>query len=188
FHTSKGRPFILIGNHWYSRMSGEMETEPYRIIAGETLSYWLERIFDILGSDTPVLVMGDFNDEPFNRSVSEYALSTHSRMKVINARNPRLFNLMYSLMGRGFGTFFYDNFPYIFDQFMVTKSMLKSNALIKPVQVSTGGYRVNIVMQPEMMAGGDYPKPKPFGRPSSGSSYDPTGYSDHFPISVYLEE
>jgi hypothetical protein len=109
-------------------------------------------------------------------------------MKVINARNPRLLNLMYSMMGRGFGTFFYNNFPYFFDQFMVAKSMLKSNALIRPVQISPGAYRVNIVMPPEMMAGGDYPRPRCYGRPSKASSYDPEGYSDHFPISVMLEE
>ncbi len=188
FYTTKGNPFIVIGNHWYSRISGELETEPYRIIAGETLSYWMERIYDLRGSDTPVMVMGDFNDEPFNKSVSNYALSTHSRMKVINARNPRMLNLMYPLMGRGFGTFFYSNFPYFFDQFMVPKSMLKSTALIRPVRLNPETYRVNILMYPEMMAGGDYPKPKPFGRPSKASTYDPTGYSDHFPISVGVEE
>lgn len=186
FRTKKGNPFIIIGNHWHSRISGELETEPYRIIAGETLSYWLERIVEITGKDTPVMVMGDFNDEPYNRSIAEYALATHSRQKVINARNPRLLNLMYPVMGRGMGTFFYDNFPYMFDQIMVLKSMLKSNALIRPVQISGGMYQVNIVMFPEMMAGGDYPKPKPFGRPSS--SYNPEGYSDHFPVSVILEE
>ncbi len=188
FYTRRGNPLILIGNHWYSRMSGELETEPYRIIAGETLSYWMERIVEIRGKDVPIMAMGDFNDEPFNKSISDYALSTHSRMKVINARNPRLLNLMYPLMGRGFGTFFYNNFPYFFDQFMVAKSMLKSNALIRPVQIGSGVYHVNIVMPPEMMAGGDYPKPRCFGRPSSASSYDPGGYSDHFPISVMLEE
>jgi hypothetical protein len=187
FRTKKGNPFILIGNHWHSRISGELETEPYRIIAAETLSYWLERIVEIRGKDTPVMVMGDFNDEPFNKSISDYALSTHSKAKVLNARNPRLFNLMYPMMGRGIGTFFYNNFPFFFDQIMITKSMLKSNALIKPVQVSPGVYKVNVVMFPEMVAKSDYPKPISFGRPSK-SGFNPEGYSDHFPVSVVVEE
>lgn len=187
FTTKKGNPLILIGNHWHSRISGEMETEPYRIIAAETLSYWMERIMEIRGDDTPVLVMGDFNDEPFSRSVADYALSTHSKPKVMNSRNIRLLNLMYPLMGRGYGTFFYQNFPFIFDQFMVPKSMIKSNAMIRPVKLKNNTFLTEIVMIQEMMANSGYPKPKPFGRPSK-SSYDSTGYSDHFPISITLEE
>jgi hypothetical protein len=187
FTTHKGNPLILIGNHWHSRISGEMETEPYRIIAAETLSYWMERIMEIRGDDTPVLVMGDFNDEPFSRSVSDYALSTHSKPKVLNSRNIRMLNLMYPLMGRGYGTFFYQNFPYIFDQFMVPKSMLKNSAVIRPVKQGRDSYETEILRFEEMMASSDYPKPKPFSRPSK-SSFDPEGYSDHFPISIFLEE
>jgi len=111
FRTEKGNPLILVGNHWHSRISGELETEPYRIIAAETLSYWLERITEICGKDTPILVMGDFNDEPFNKSISQYAQSTHSKPKVMNSYNIRLLNLMYPLMGNGSGTLFYNNFP-----------------------------------------------------------------------------
>ncbi|MFC1849266.1 hypothetical protein ACFL27_03560 [candidate division CSSED10-310 bacterium] len=37
---------------------------PYRILAAETLSYWIEKIQDIKGNDIPILVMGDFNDQP----------------------------------------------------------------------------------------------------------------------------
>lgn len=187
FRTVKGNPLILIGNHWHSRISGQMETEPYRIIAAETLSYWMERINEICGKDVPILIMGDFNDEPFNRALSDYALSTHSKPKVLNARNVRLLNLMYPVMGKGFGTFFYNNFPYMFDQFLVPKSMIKSTATIKPKKVNSSEYHVYIAMYPEMTANSDYPKPKPFGRPSK-SSYDPEGFSDHFPISVILEE
>jgi len=188
FRTEKGNPLILIGNHWHSRISGELETEPYRIIAAETLSYWLERIVEICGKDTPIIVMGDFNDEPFNKSISKYAQSTHSKPKVLNSYNIRLLNLMYPLLGNGIGTFFYNNFPYMFDQFLVPKSMIKSNALIKPIKYTSSTYRVYVAFYPEMTSTGDYPKPIPFGRPSKTSSYNPAGYSDHFPISLLLEE
>ena len=65
--TPSGALLICIGNHWPSRRGGEYHTEPYRIIAAETLSYWNERIFEILGEDVPIIVMGDFNDEPYSR-------------------------------------------------------------------------------------------------------------------------
>jgi hypothetical protein len=63
-----------------------MNREPYRILAAETLAYWHERIMDIKGAD-----MGDFNDEPFSRSLTEYALSTTQAAKLLNARSPRFF-------------------------------------------------------------------------------------------------
>jgi len=187
FVTKKGNPLILIGNHWPSRISGELETEPYRIIAAETMSYWLERIIALRGSDTAVLAMGDFNDEPFSRSVSEYGLSTNSPVKVLNSRSPRMFNLMWPFMGKAFGTFYYDNFPLMFDQFLTSKGLLKSTAKIKIVNDS-GNYQVAIEMYDEMKSGGAYPSPIFFSRPSEQSSYNPNGFSDHYPISVVLEE
>jgi len=46
----KTKPFhnrlVLIGNHWPSRGGGQYESEPYRIIAGETLSYFHQRILE----------------------------------------------------------------------------------------------------------------------------------------------
>jgi len=36
----------LIGNHWPSRGGGQYESEPYRIIAGETLSCFHQRILE----------------------------------------------------------------------------------------------------------------------------------------------
>jgi endonuclease/exonuclease/phosphatase family metal-dependent hydrolase len=189
FISQKGNLLVLIGNHWHARIPNEFETEPNRIIAAETLSYWMERIEEIKGPDAQIVVMGDFNDEPYNRSISEYALSTHSEQKVKYAHIPRMLNLMYAAMGKGFGTFFYDNFPYVFDQFMLPKSMLKSTAKFKPIkQADSDLYQIEIVMMPEMMANSAYPKPKPFGRPSSPSTFDLEGYSDHWPISMMLEE
>ena len=49
------RLLIVIGNHWPSRRGGSLESEPYRILAAETLSYWLSRIQSICGSDAAVV-------------------------------------------------------------------------------------------------------------------------------------
>jgi len=37
---------VIIGNHWPSRSGGQYESEPYRIVAGETLSYFHKRILE----------------------------------------------------------------------------------------------------------------------------------------------
>jgi len=188
FGTPKGNDLILIGNHWPARSAGVLESEPYRIIAGETLSYWMERIFEIKGNNTAVLAMGDFNDDPFNRSVMEYALGTNSHKKVVYAQSPRLFNLMWPVLGHGMGTYYYNNFPYVFDQFLASKELIKSTGKIKIAKGNNPEYLVRVEMFPEMIGSGRYPSPISFGRPSRKSSFDPEGFSDHYPISVVIEE
>jgi hypothetical protein len=74
FMTASNRRFVVVGNHWPSRSGGALESAAYRAIAGETLAYFHQRIWEVHGKETPVLAMGDFNDEPFDRSLVDYAL------------------------------------------------------------------------------------------------------------------
>jgi len=174
------KELILIGNHWPSRRGGDFETEPYRILAAETLSYWLKRIQEIKGKDIAIVIMGDFNDEPFNRSMTQYALSTRNRTKVKNSKTPRMYNLMWPVLGQSLGTYYYNNFPCLFDQFLLSKGFTIENAGFKAkvdsirIEKFTGMYK------------GSYEVPRAFGRPSS--SLDTQGFSDHFPISMVLQE
>ena len=169
--------FVLVGNHWPSRSGGQLESEPYRMMAGETLAYFSQRIQDVRGDDIPILVMGDFNDEPFNRSITEYAKSTVSADRVLNARSvPWLYNLMWEAIGSRAGTFYYSDEFNVLDQFMVSRGMLIDNAKLK---VQQGSIRIEVF--PEMSKNGI---PRKFGRPAE--ALDQEGYSDHFPISLVL--
>ena len=180
---SSGKRLVLIGNHWPSRSAGQYESEPYRIVAGETLGYFHQRILDVNEKDddrnTAILAMGDFNDEPFNRSITDYALSTGSLLKVKLADNPRFYNLIWSLMTNSVGTFYFNNFPNLLDQFMISKGIVaKKNFQIK-------NNSTEIIRFPEMVQG-KYDIPLNFGRPSE--NLNNKGFSDHFPIVVTLEE
>ena len=180
------RRLVIIGNHWPSRSGGQYESAPYRAMAAETLSYWLSRIPEHLGEDTPILLMGDFNDEPFDRSVSEYLLGTHSERKVINAhRAPRMFNLAWRALGEGIGTHYYNNFPNVLDQMLVNKSILQGDGGFS--LGNQGRARMQVDMFPDMVSTG-YPDPIRHGRPSSASTFDPDGFSDHYPVSIVLSE
>jgi hypothetical protein len=98
--TAAARTWAVFGNHWPSRSGGQFESEGYRAIAGETLSYFHLRVLQLHGPQTPVLAMRDFNDEPFDPSLVPHALSTRQRAKVTSAReNPLLWNLMWSIAG-----------------------------------------------------------------------------------------
>lgn len=181
FRTKHDRLLVVIGNHWPSRGGGQLESAPYRAIAGETLAYFHERILEVTGQDTPVIAMGDFNDEPFDFSLFNHALSVRNRMKVLNSRVSRFLNLMWPVLGKGLGALYFDNFPFVFDQFMVNKNLLKQNA---PINASIES--VEILRFPEMIAPGDYPRPIRFG--GMGKPIDLNGFSDHFPIAVSLTE
>lgn len=181
FRAATGGTLVLIANHWPSRSGGQLESAVYRAVAGETLAYFHERIIEVLGVGTPVLAMGDFNDEPFDPSLTEYALSTRSRTKVMNARNPLFYNLMWPVLGQGVGSFYFNNAPNMLDQFLANKHLLTDDALIRILPDTVTLHRF-----PEMVAPGQFPRPVPFG--GMGKPVNQAGFSDHFPISVVLEE
>ena len=175
---SNGTRLVMVGNHWPSRSGGQLESEPYRIIAGETLAYFNQRIQEEHGKNTATLVMGDFNDEPFNKSITEYALGTPSVKKVENAKEaPRLFNLMWPMVAAAQGTFYHDDFN-LLDQLMVSRGIVIPNA-----KFSVKANSVQILTY-TAKAG----KPRKFGRPSDSSGVDQDGFSDHFPVALELNQ
>ncbi len=181
FRTNKNRLLVVVGNHWPSRIPNKLETEGYRQIAGETLSYFHQRILEIHGKATPVLAMGDFNDEPFDRAIVHYARAGRSKTRVVKATTARFLNLMWPLMGQGKGTHYFNNDPNLLDQFLANKNLLKRNSPIQIAPAST-----EIVQFSEMTSRGAYPAPIRFG--GLGKKVNEAGFSDHFPIGVRLTE
>ncbi|MEO1253740.1 MAG: endonuclease/exonuclease/phosphatase family protein [Bacteroidota bacterium] len=175
---STSNELILIGNHWPSRSGGQYESEPYRIITGETLSYFLERIQQIKGSDAAIIAMGDFNDEPFNRSMTDYAQSVMDRDKVVNGRNPYLYNLMWPLLGKRTASYVYGGNPMMIDQFLVSKGIAKKSG-----RFILDEHKVKLEIF-DGMTHGRYDTPVRFGQDKPNLE----GFSDHLPISFVLEE
>ncbi|MEQ8626562.1 endonuclease/exonuclease/phosphatase family protein [Ekhidna sp.] len=177
-NKSSGNEIVLIGNHWPSRSAGQYESEPYRIITGETLSYFIERIQEIKGDDAAIVVMGDFNDDPYNRSLTDYALSVMDRDKVVYGRNPYLYNMMWPLLGQRKASYVYGGVPMMIDQFMVSKGIAKKSG-----KFSLDEKKVKLEIF-EGMVSGRYDTPVRFGQEKP----DFDGFSDHLPISFVLDE
>lgn len=182
--TSSNRDLVVIGNHWPSRRGGQFQSEPYRMMVGETLAYFHDRIIEEKGEDTAIVVMGDFNDEPFDRSVRDYALAIRERRKIMGSRSKNYFyNLMWEIAGARTATHYFSGVPNVLDQFWISKGILKTGT---DFRIKSGS--VTVEDFPELVASGTYPRPRPFSRPSKKGGHDPDGFSDHFPISMVLIE
>ncbi len=195
---SSNNYLVLIGNHWTSRSRGELESEPFRIAAGEALGYFHKQILREIGRDAAILVMGDFNDQPFNRSIMDHGLGTPYEVQVDQAHDelPFFYNLMWGLMVDGLASFYYTRkdttisknsytvFPNMLDQFMVSRA-IKFGIHIKVKESSVA------ILKDDMHDDGPFQKPIEFGRPAicgQPGELNKNGFSDHFPISLVLQE
>lgn len=96
---------VVLANHWPSRRPGRYRTGPLRAAVAEHLAYPVEahvklepeqyealRDVGDLGPvlekwETKVLVAGDFNDEPFDRSLVDHLRGSHDLDRVVGATN-----------------------------------------------------------------------------------------------------
>ncbi|MBN2589961.1 MAG: hypothetical protein JXA96_08860 [Sedimentisphaerales bacterium] len=176
----KNAEFVAIANHWPSRSSGQYSSEPFRMLTGETLAYIVSQMLDV-DNELPIISMGDFNDEPFNRAMQEYLLGTRDPGRVRYSHSGHMLNLMWPLMqGHDPGTYLFDSDWNMLDQFLVSYGMLRNASKIKVKQESVELYKPDILKA-------DGGKARKFSRPSAKSGVDIDGFSDHFPILVKLE-
>ena len=182
FHlkTQSDNELVIILNHWPSRSGGTFESEPYRIMVAENLAYWVDRIHEEMEGKPSIVLMGDFNDNPFDRSLSQYLMGSNNKKGVSYARNYKFYNLMFQFMDKQVGTHVYGSELNLLDQFLISKSIL-SNSSSYPFKYES----CNILLMPELVKG-RYNTPIRFGRPSSKLNLD--GYSDHLPIELVLSE
>ena len=192
--TQSGNKLICVLNHWPSRSGGELESEPYRIMVAENLAYWIERIHEEQGQDASIVLMGDFNDNPYNRSMWDYLMARNNRTQVKKKPKPDgnyyMYNLMFRFLDLQYGTYVYGSELNLLDQFIVSRSILSESTDFKFNLDS-----VDIIRYPELFYG-QYNTPLKYGRPSNVKSgnnptkktYNPDGFSDHLPIELILEE
>ena len=181
--NATGAEFVAVANHWPARSAGKYASEPFRILAGETHAYIVSRLlYGKKGSDKklPIISMGDYNDEPFNRSMQEYMLGTRDPGRVRYSKSGHMLNLMWPLMqGHDPGTYLFGSDWNMLDQFLVSYGMLYTAS---KVRVNPGSVNV---FRPKILTASSG-RPRAFKRPSAKRGADLDGYSDHFPITVEL--
>jgi hypothetical protein len=176
--TDNNEKITVFVNHWPSRSGGQIESEPNRIEAAKTLRYALDRIFKI-EEDAQIFIIGDFNDDPINKSVLETLRAHPIKCDSLNAEfevesEGELFNLSYKTYESGLGSYKYRNTWNLLDQIIVSGSLINGKE-INYICQSFKVYKPNFMVTKSGVYQG-----APF--PTYGGSRYLGGYSDHFPV------
>ena len=164
-------------NHWPSRSTGQLETEPNRIAAAKCLRVLADSLFSA-EPDARIIILGDLNDEPEDKSLVEHL---EASVQLSDPSPASLYNLTHA-PGKGNykGSLKYQGAWNIFDQVIVSGNLLMNNG---DLQVTPEGYRIfgeSFLLEPDERFAGY----KPF-RTYSGYRYL-GGFSDHLPVFVRL--
>ncbi len=164
----------FIVNHWPSRSGGEARSRPFRLAAAKLN----KRIIDSIqrhNSLAKIISMGDFNDDPIDPSFKRI-LDIKGKKKQLDSMS--LFGPMEKLFRKGEGSLAYRDKWNLFDQMYMT-----ANLINKEKETYTfwkaGIFAPNYIIDTKGKYKG-YPL-----RTYAGGSYI-GGYSDHFPVYVYL--
>jgi hypothetical protein len=200
FVTAAGDELVALANHWPSRSApagaGPQYSAGFRATAGETLAYWHERIREVKGPRAAVLAMGDFNDDPFEPSLTRHAVALRERGDVERAQSAKLYNLSWNYLSQVVvdrhgdnrtldGTLYFDGNGNLFDQILVAPGLLAGAGKLR---VRPDSARIEAF--PEMVDHRVGEGPVRFGLPKGDAArnVNPDGFSDHFPVSVVIDE
>lgn len=169
-----GEPLHIMVNHWPSRRGGEAATQPLRNAAAQSCKMIADSLM-LANPNAKIIIMGDLNDDPSSPSVREVL---NAKQKKEQVKPGGMFNPMYDYYKKGIGTLAYQDAWSLFDQIILSYGFVNEKA---------GGYQFyqtqihnkNYLVQSTGQFKG-YPL-----RTYVGSTYM-GGYSDHFPVYVYL--
>lgn len=164
----------VIVNHWPSRSGGEARSRKKRIAAAELNM----KIIDSLQSNDPyakIITMGDLNDDPTSPSVKKTMKASGKKEKV---KDDMLYNPMEPMFKKGIGTLAYRDGWNLFDQIIISAPLLDKDFSTYRYY-KAGIYNKNYLSNPK----GRY-KGYPYRSFANGGYTG--GYSDHFPVYVYL--
>lgn len=164
----------IIVNHWPSRSGGEARSRHKR----EKAAALNKKIIDSLHVINPyakIITMGDLNDDPTNSSIKKI-LGAKSKKENVPLKG--LYNPMEQLSKKGIGSLAYDDRWNLFDQILISKGLLDDD------YSSYRYYKAGVFNRSYLLNKRGRYKGYPFRSYANGSYTG--GYSDHFPVYMYL--
>lgn len=166
-----GEEISLIVNHWPSRSGGEKKSSPFREAAGALNRKIIDSLFKI-NPNAKVITMGDLNDGAYNKSVK---VNLGAKANKEQVKQGGIYNPFEEMAKKGMGTIAYRDAWDIFDQILV------SEPLVKKDYSSFRYWKAGIFNKPYLIQStGQYK-----GYPLRHSATE-EGFSDHFPVYIYL--
>lgn len=179
--TIEQEPFYFMVAHWPSRLGGKDASAPRR----EAVGAQMRRIADSVLAENPatkIVAMGDFNDDPTDSSILE-ALGAKAKMKELEEGD--FFNPYYAMLRAGMGTLAYGDAWNIFDNIVVTENLADGGQEgLKLLRAPDSKFYGNIFRQNYMIQKSGQYKGYPL-RTFVGNAFQ-GGYSDHFPVFIYI--
>jgi hypothetical protein len=164
----------VLVNHWPSRSGGEIESAPKRNAAADLCLSAVQSIY----KEEPgarIIIMGDLNDDPVDESLIKHL---KIKTKPENVKSGDLFDPMWQLFRDGVGSLAYRDSWNLFDQIIVSSALMDKES---------GGYRylkAKVFNKKFLLQKDGAYEGYPF-RTYSGGVYT-GGYSDHFPVYLFL--
>lgn len=172
--ASSREEFHIFVNHWPSRIGGVEQTEPKRMEVARILKNKVDSVRGASGSGGQVVVMGDMNDEPTNKSLQE----------VLNAQAPDeatggLVNLMIPEASAGLGSYNYRGNWNMLDNIIVSPGLLDDKGF---GVVANKGFVFYQDWMEYHNSEGEMSPNRTYGGPNYYG-----GVSDHFPVYIRLK-
>ncbi len=176
--TIQGDPISVLVNHWPSRYGGATESEPRRMAAAKVA----RRAMEERAEEVPkagFLIMGDFNDDPLDRSLIE-GLGVKTQLNGLQAED--LYSPHAGLhQPDSVGTLTYRGQWNLFDQIIVSANLLDKKGALEYIPESAG------IHNPQFMqVGGDGGSRYAPRRAIYRGEFQENGFSDHFPVYLRL--
>ena len=170
----EGEEINFIVNHWPSRSGGEARSSYKRERAGQLNKLIIDSLHQI-NPYAKIISMGDFNDDPTNKSIKK-VLNTMASKENLEVQD--IYNPMEKMIKNGRGTLAYRDSWNLFDQMLLSGTLINSNL------EGYKFYKADIFLKNYLVTSTGQFKGYPF------RSYDyggyTGGYSDHFPVYIYL--
>lgn len=174
----------IVVNHLPSRGA----TSFYREEGGRQLRI----VKDSLLKDDPnvkIFIMGDMNDDPQDKSMAE---SLGAKRKIKDVEDGGLWNPFWDVLASGTGTLQYDGKWNLFDQIILSRSLLDTNVMKKTIDFkprdidcsSLRYYRHQVFRRDYLFQKEGKYKGNTLRTHAGGAWLD--GYSDHLPTVVYV--
>lgn len=172
--TLEDEPVHILVGHWPSRRGGESASAWARATAAGVCRRLVDSL-TALNPNAKIIVMGDLNDDPVNKSLTEVL---RAKGDTKDMEKGDMYNASYTHFMNGNGTLAYRDTWNLFDQMVLSKGLVHKKA---------GGwqfYKYLVFREPWLLQSEGAFRGYPF-RTFVGDLFI-NGYSDHLPVYSFL--